>query len=101
MIASEVVQPGEADEDSFIHEYGAVSYEDNENGSGEAGVGTGVPEAGTKEVHQAVKYSSLSSYVLKPPSLLTQGFKEHNMTQEKLFKDMCNFGLLAERKSGR
>ena len=65
---------------------------------------TGVTELGTKEVgevHQNVKYSSFSSYMLKTPSLLTQEFKENNKEQEKLLKHICNFGALAVWINGR
>ena len=46
--------------------------------------------------------SSLSSYMLKPSKLLTQGFENNRTAQEKLFKHMCNFGSRAEwRKGGK
>ena len=54
-----------------------------------------VAEVGTKEVEevqQAVKYYYLLSFILKPPSLITQGVKENKKAHEKLFKCMCNFG---------
>ena len=63
---------------------GAVLDEEGESGSGEAGVITGVTEVGTKEVeelYQAVKYSSLLYYMLKPTSLLTHGFKDNKKSQ--------------------
>ena len=56
---------------------------------------TGVTEIVTKEVeevNQDVKYSSILSYILKPPYLLTQVFKENNKAQENIFDHMCNFG---------
>ena len=55
-----------------------------ESGSGEAGVRTGFTQSGTEDVEEAqrvVKYSSLSSYILKLPSLLTQVFKKNNKAQ--------------------
>ena len=39
-----------------------------------------------------VKYPSLSSYMLKPYRLLTQGFDHIRTAYKKLFKHMCNFG---------
>ena len=59
------------------------------------GVSTGVTKVGGKdagEAQKAVKYSSVLSFMLKPPSLITQGFEDINKTQEKLFKNMCNVG---------
>ena len=41
-----------------------------------------------KEVHQAIKHSSLSYYMLKPPTLCAQVFKENKKAQEKLFKNI-------------
>ena len=54
-----------------------------------------------EDMHKAVKYSSLSSYMLKPPFLLTQGFDTNRTSQEKLFKHMCHFGAHAEWREGR
>ena len=45
-----------------------------------------------EEVQQAVKYSSLSSYMLKPLSLFPQGFKYNQKAHEKPFNTMFNFG---------
>ena len=39
--------------------------------------------------------------MLKPPSLITQGFNKNIKTQEKLFNHMCNFGAWAEWRNGR
>ena len=52
-------------------------------------------------MQQVVKYSSLSPYMLKPPSLLTQGFEENKKAQENIFKNMCNLGARAEWGDGR
>ena len=63
-----------------------------------------VPEGGTKEVEevqQAVKYSSLFPFMLKPPSLLIQGFKDNNKAQYNLLNGMCNFGAHAVWRNGR
>ena len=65
---------------------------------------TGVTQSVTEEVEdmqRVVKYYSLSSYLLKYPSLLTQGFNKNNKAQEKLFNRMCNFGARAEWRNGR
>ena len=95
LIAMDVLEPEEADEDSAVDDDGDALDEDDESGSGEAGVSTGVTEEVTKEVEevqQAVKYDSLSYYMLKQTSLPTQGFKENNKAQDKLFKNICDFG---------
>ena len=68
------------------------------------GVSTGVTEVGKKyleEVQQAVKYSSLLYFMLKPPSLFKQVFEENKKSQEKLLKNMCNFGARAVCSNGR
>ena len=73
------------------------------SGSGEADVRTRVTQSGTvevEEVQRVMKYSSLSSYMLKPPSLITQGFNKNKKAQEKLFKNMCNFGAREEWRNG-
>ena len=62
---------------------------------GDSGALTGVTQSGTEEVEEVqrvVKYSSLSSYMLKPPSLLTQVFNKNKKSQNNLFNHMCNFG---------
>ena len=71
---------------------------DEEDGSGL--VGAGVTEE-VQDMQKALKSSSLSSYILKPSSLLTQGFEKNRTAQEKLFKHMCNFGSRAEWRKGR
>ena len=43
-------------------------------------------------MQKALKYSSLSSYMLKPSRLPTQGFDNNRTAQEKLFKHMYNLG---------
>ena len=48
MIGTEILDPEEAAEDYSIDDDGAVLDEEGESGSGEAGVITGVTEAGTK-----------------------------------------------------
>ena len=94
-IAEDVLDSEEAAEDFYIDNFGADSDEEDQSGLGKSGVSTVVTEVEKKyveEVQQVVKYSSLSSYILKTPSLLIQGLKKNNKSQEKLFKHMCNFG---------
>ena len=74
LIAIGVLDSEEAAEDGSIDNDGAALYEEDESGSGEAGMRTGVTESGTEEVEevqQVVKYSSISYHMLKPNSLLT------------------------------
>ena len=55
---------------------------------------TGATKSGKKdmdEVQQAVRYSSLFIYMLKPNYLLTYVFKENKTEEENLFKHMYNF----------
>ena len=47
-------------------------------------------------MQQVVKYSSLPSYMLKPPSLLTQGFNKNKKAQE-ISSSICV--VLRHRKS--
>ena len=77
LIAVDVLEPEEAGQDGSIDINVSASDEEDESGFGEAGVSTGVIEVVTKEVeevHKAVKYSNLSSFVLTPPYLITQVF---------------------------
>ena len=65
---------------------------------------TGVTQSGTEEVEEVqrvVKSYSISSYMLKPTSLLTQGFNKNKKAQQKLFNHMCNFGARKEWRNGR
>ena len=39
--------------------------------------------------------------MLKPPSLLTQGFNKNKKARENLFNHMCSFGVRAEWRNGR
>ena len=90
-----VLDSDDAAEDGSIDNYAAVSDEDAESGLLEAGVRTCVTESGTKEVEevkQDMEYSHILSYMLKPTSLITQGFTDNNKSQENIFKRMCNFG---------
>ena len=102
MIATDVLESEEEDEDGSIDNDGSASDEEYDIGSGEVGVRTGITLSGTEEVEEVeevqrvLKYSSLLSYMLKPPSLLTQGFNDNKKAQETLFKHMCNFGEQVE-----
>ena len=52
-------------------------------------------------MQRVVKSSSLSSYIMKPPSLLTQVFNKNKKAQENLLNNMCNFGSRAEWRNWR
>ena len=104
LIATDVIDSEEEDEDGYIDNYSAASDEEDDIGLGEAGVRTGVAQSGTEEVeevHWVLKYSSLSSYMLKTPSLLTRGVNKNNKAQEKILKNMHNFGAWVEWNNGR
>ena len=49
----------------------------------------------------ALEYSSLLYYMTKPSHLLIQGFKENKKENEKLSKNMCNFGAWENWREGR
>ena len=51
-------------------------------------------------MQQVVKYSYLLSYIIKPPSLITQLFNNNKKAQENLFNHMCNFGARSEWRNG-
>ena len=87
LISTKVLDPQQLDQDGSIDEYGDSL--DDDSVLGQAGVRTNVTEVVTKEVveaHQAVKYSSLLSFMLKYTSLLTQGFEMNKNTHEKLLE---------------
>ena len=97
-IATYIIDSEKESEDGSIDNYGSDSDEDDESGSVEACVRKGFTQSGTEEgedMHPAVKYSSLSSYILKPTSLLTQVFNNNKKSLGKLFKRMFNFGARA------
>ena len=52
-------------------------------------------------MHQAVKYSSLLSYMLKPTSLLTKGVNYNNKSEGNLFNHMFNFEAQVVRRNRR
>ena len=74
LILVDVIDSEEASEDASIDHDGADL--DEEDGSGL--VGKGVIEE-LEDMHKALNSSSLSSYMLKPSKLLTQGF-DNNRT---------------------
>ena len=84
LIVTEVLDPDESANDGSIDCNFSALDEEYERCLVEAGVSTGVTEVGKKEVeevHKAVKYSSLFSYMLKTPSLITQGLKKNKKAQ--------------------
>ena len=89
----DVLDYEEAAEGASIDHDGAAS--DEEDGSGL--VGAGVTEE-VEDIQKAFKSTSLSSYMLKPSHLLSQGFKKNRTAQENLFKHMCNFGAREGRR---
>ena len=104
LIAKDVLDSEEESEYGSIDNDGADPGEEDGSGLGEAGVIIGVTQSGTEEVEdvqRVMKYSSLSSYMLKPTYLLTQGFNENKKAEEKLFMHMRNFGARAEWRNGR
>ena len=95
LISAQVPDHEEAAGGGSIDDYNYASDEQDESGLRLPGVSTGVTEVGKKYlegVQQAVKYSSLSSYMLKPLSLFPQGFKYNQKAHEKPFNTMFNFG---------
>ena len=87
MIDVDVLDYEEAVEDFFIDDDDADL--DKEDGSDLLGAGV-TEEVG--DMNNSLNYSYLSSYRLKPYQLLTQGFDNNRKEQEKLFKNVCNFG---------
>ena len=80
-----VLDSEEAAEDDSLDHDGDVS--DEEYGS--SLVGEGVTKE-VEDIQKSLKYSSLSSYIMKPSHLLTPGFEKNRTAQENLFKNMCN-----------
>ena len=77
LIAKIVLDPEDAAEDGVVDDDGAASDEEDDSSLGQTGVNTGVTESGKEEAEEmqwAVKYASLSSYMLKPHYFLTQVF---------------------------
>ena len=96
LVSVDILDSEEAAEDASIFRYDAAF--DEEDGSGL--VGACVTQE-VRDMQKALKSSSLSSYMLKPSKLLTQGFGENRTSQEKLFKHMCNFVSRSEWRKGR
>ena len=99
LIATDVLDSEESVEYGFIDIDGTYLDEVDDSGSGEADVITGVTQSVTEEVeevHRVVKYFSLLPYMLKPPSLITQGFNQNKKAHENIFNRVCNFGAQAE-----
>ena len=74
LIATDVLESDEAADDGSIDNDGAALDEEYDSGSGETGVRTCVTKSETEEgedMQRVMKYSYLSSYMFKPPSLLT------------------------------
>ena len=75
LIAVDVIDSEEAAEDySIVHDDADLG---EEYGSGLVGA---VVTEEVRDMHKALKYSSLSAYMLKPSKLLTQGF-DNNRTE--------------------
>ena len=51
-------------------------------------------------MQKALISSSILFYMLKPSHLITWGFENNMMAQEKLFKCMCNFGTIENWREG-
>ena len=79
-----------AEDASIVH--GDAAF-DEQYGSGL--VGSGATEV-VRDMQKALKSSYISSFVLKPYKLLTQGSERNSTAQEKLFKYMFNFGSRSE-----
>ena len=89
MIDVDVPDSEEVAEDaSIIQDDDSLDEED-----GSSLIGAGVTEE-VEYIQKALKYSSILSYILKPSCLLTQGFGNNSMEQEKIFKHMYNIGAL-------
>ena len=76
LIAVDVLNSEEAAEDDSIVHNDADLYE--EYGSGLAGAGF---TEEVQDIHKALKYSSISSYMLKPSKLITQIFDNNRTAQ--------------------
>ena len=91
LIATYILESDEAADDGSIDNDGADQDEEYNSGLGETGVRTCVTKSETEEgedMQRVMKYSYLSSYIFKPPSLITQVFNKNNKAQGKIFKHM-------------
>ena len=96
LIAVDVIDFGGTAEDASIdHDDSAL---DEEGGIGL--VGAGVTEE-VVDIQKALKYFSLSSCMLKPSHLITQGFEKNRTAQDNLFNHMFNFGAREDCREGR
>ena len=83
-IATDVIDSQEADADGYIDNDFAALDEEKNSGSGEAVVRTYIIQSGTEdmeEVQWVVICSFLSSYMLKPISLLTHVVNNNKKSQ--------------------
>ena len=90
--ATDVFDSEESDEDGYIDADGDASDEEDRSDSGEVGMSTGATEVVTKdveEVHHSVKSSSFSSYMLKPPYLLTKIFIKDKKSHRGSSSSIC------------
>ena len=91
----DIIDYEEVAEDGSIDDDGDAQDEEDDGGllqEGESTVLNEVEKTEVEDLQKSVIYSSLSSYMLKPPSVLTQGFKENNKSHNNLFNHMFNFG---------
>ena len=102
-IVTDVPDSKEAAYDFSIDSYNTDLYGEDESGFVLAGVSTSVTESVTEEVEElqkVVEYSFISYYILKPTSLLTQGFNKNNKAQGGIFICICNFWARVEWRNG-
>ena len=96
LLAVDVLESEEAAQDASINHDGAVTDEQYGRGL----LGAYIIEE-VEDIQKAIKYFSLSSYMLKPSHLLTHGFENNMTAHEKLFKHMCNFESWEEWREER
>ena len=94
----DIVEPEEASQYGVVGDDGANLDKEDQVGSGDMGAIRDVDAAKiyTEESQKAVKDTYLLYYMTKPPSFITQGFKENKKAQNRLFKHMCNFAAWEE-----
>ena len=94
LIAVDVLDSEEAAEDDSIYHGDAAL--DEEDGSGSIGAGI-IEEVG--DMQEALKYSYLLSYMMKPSHLLTQGFGNNSIEHDNIFKHMFTSRVEGEKNS--